>query len=326
MRKLILSVVFCWALLSAVTVSAAEIDLSVSVSNPAPSVGDRITVSVSMGPVGAKGVLGPGDLYLVLPSCLTYVEGSLKAAPGAQETLGVVNYLPMESPLGLAWYGFPSDAGYQGNSKFDLICFEAEVKAPAATAAINLHKANLFSRLKDAPAFTVNIIPAALQVSASLNPPLKSGYEVMQPAQPADTKTKAVTSQNSLILNGQETLLPAYNIENYNWLKLRDLAALMNQSAKQFSVAYDDATIAITAGKPYAPVGDELKMPNGTPTAVVSPQKLTVNGTSVAIAAYNINDYNYFRLRDIAILLNFKVIYDSATGGIQLDLQSPYSE
>jgi|GEM_PF-6517442 len=51
---------------------------------------------------------------------------------------------------------------------------------------------------------------------------------------------------------------------------------------------------------------------------VVSPQSLTVNGTPVTCAAYNINGNNYFKLRDIAFALRgtpkrFDVTYNDAT-------------
>jgi len=42
--------------------------------------------------------------------------------------------------------------------------------------------------------------------------------------------------------------------------------------------------------------------------------------------SFNVSGYNYFRLRDLAILLDFAVIYDEASGQITLDFSQPYSE
>jgi hypothetical protein len=39
-----------------------------------------------------------------------------------------------------------------------------------------------------------------------------------------------------------------------------------------------------------------------------------------------VQGYNYFRLRDIAILLGFAVGYSDASGQVALDLANPYHE
>ena len=50
---------------------------------------------------------------------------------------------------------------------------------------------------------------------------------------------------------------------------------------------------------------------------VLSPQKLSVNGTNVDCGKYNIDGANYFKLRDLAYMLNgtasqFDVGFDAA--------------
>jgi len=154
-------------------------------------------------------------------------------------------------------------------------------------------------------------------------------YAVMQPTKPAGAKVTALPSRNTLVLNGKQTDFPAVNIEDYNWLKLRDVAALLNGTGKQFAVGYDAQAniITITTNKAYAPVGDELNNFFKSPVnAVSSPQKLHMDGQLISVAAYNIEGYNYFRLRDIAILLDFYIIYDKKSETITLDLSNPYSE
>jgi len=158
----------------------------------------------------------------------------------------------------------------------------------------------------------------------------KAEYTVMKPTKPAGTEVLALPSSNSLILDDKEqTDFPAVNIEGFNWLKLRDLAALLNGTGKQFEIGYDTQTntITITTGRTYTPAGDELQTSfTSAPDAVSSPQKLYVDGKLISVAAYNIDGYNYFRLRDIAILMEFNIIYDEETEEITLDLENPYSE
>jgi len=139
----------------------------------------------------------------------------------------------------------------------------------------------------------------------------------------------ATKSNNTLILDGKKTVFPAIKVDGYNWLKLRDFAALLNGTEKQFSIRYEAATgvIYITTGEAYAPLGNELQDTlQDTENATASPQSIYFNGEKIDAAAFNVNGYNYFRLRDLASLLDFALIYDDATGQITLDFSNPYSE
>jgi len=49
-----------------------------------------------------------------------------------------------------------------------------------------------------------------------------------------------------------------------------------------------------------------------------------IDGVEINIAAFNIDGYNYFRLRDLAILLDFAVSYSD--NNVSLDLTNGYTE
>ena len=134
---------------------------------------------------------------------------------------------------------------------------------------------------------------------------------------------KAVKSSNVLIVDGQEQVFPAVLIEDFNWLKLRDVAMILDATNKQFSVSFDEGTntIVIVAGAVYSAQGNELADTLGDSIqAMLSSQMITVNGAIVSAKAYNIDGFNYFRLRDLADLLDFEVKFDAATGAITLGL------
>ena len=82
----------------------------------------------------------------------------------------------------------------------------------------------------------------------------------------------------------------------------------------------------LTTGRVYTPAGTELQELPDDITVISSPHRLMVDGQPINIAAYNINGYNYFRLRDLAILLDFAVKFDGDAGKVTLDLTNPYSE
>jgi hypothetical protein len=156
-----------------------------------------------------------------------------------------------------------------------------------------------------------------------------NGYSLLTHTAAPGTIEIAQKSNNTLIFNGKAIVFPAVKLQAYNWLKLRDLASILNGASKQFSLDYDDSTktISITTGKVYSPIGDELSDNlNDNINAVVSQQHILLNGKAVEVAAYNIDGYNYLRLRDMAIMLDFGVDYDETTGNITLNLDEPYVE
>lgn len=61
-----------------------------------------------------------------------------------------------------------------------------------------------------------------------------------------------------------------------------------------------------------------------TVTATLSQSPVYVDGTRVELTAYNIGGYNYFKLRDIAELVDFGVKWDQETATIQIDTTSGY--
>jgi len=61
----------------------------------------------------------------------------------------------------------------------------------------------------------------------------------------ASTLTAAPTA-STVYLNDAVNAFEAYNIGGNNYFKLRDLAYVLNGTAKQFEVGYDNATKAIT--------------------------------------------------------------------------------
>ena len=67
----------------------------------------------------------------------------------------------------------------------------------------------------------------------------------------------------------------------------------------------------------------------GAETTVLSSQKLTVNGKAVNCEKYNVDGSNYFKLRDLAYVLNgtdaqFNVTYDAASRTMQVTTGEPY--
>jgi len=173
------------------------------------------------------------------------------------------------------------------------------------------------------------ILDIIITISDSKTPltDISTAFQPMTPLHAAGTMVAASKTNNALLLDGEKTVFPALKIGGYNWLKLRDFAMLLNDTSKQFSVSYDGKTnvVDIRTDGAYQPLGNELsdKLAD-TETAIASPQRLRINGEFIDAAAYNIKGFNYFRLRDLAIILDFAVMYDDASGQITLDFFHAY--
>lgn len=125
-------------------------------------------------------------------------------------------------------------------------------------------------------------------------------------------KLEITRGKQNVTVNGKMVTPDTYNINGNNYIKLRDLALLLNDTDGQFVVRYNAKTklISLTTGKPYTPVGGELTAgEDRSATCVRSPVNITVNGKKVNLKAYNLGRNNFFRLRDLSELLGFRVDY-----------------
>lgn len=133
----------------------------------------------------------------------------------------------------------------------------------------------------------------------------------------------AVPAYSSVIADGKTVMLDAYNIDNSNYFKLRDIAMLLNESEIPFNVEWEETKNAINliTGKQYISVGGELAelKDRNTKTAYATKSDIYINGNLAPLAAYSIDSNNYFKLRDIAEHLSFSADWDSSTNSIVIN-------
>jgi len=143
---------------------------------------------------------------------------------------------------------------------------------------------------------------------------------------------KAASSDIVIDVNGKTGVPSAYNIDGYNYIKLRDLAYLLRfeRSEKRFSVDWDDSrkAIILTSDADYIPNNSEMIVLKDSHTADATEYTSLIykDGQIVHFDAYTINGYNYFKIRDIAKAFNFGVTWDAKTRTIKLDLSKDYEE
>ena len=113
-----------------------------------------------------------------------------------------------------------------------------------------------------------------------------------------------------------------------NYIKVRDLALILNGTKAQFAVDYDGA-VNLVSGKAYRPVGSEMSTPFSGNRTYQKPAGTTkVNGLASGLDAILLLDnngggYTYYKLRDLGQALGFNVGW-SKNAGVFLETNKPY--
>lgn len=138
----------------------------------------------------------------------------------------------------------------------------------------------------------------------------------------------AALSPCKVTVDGQSVDFNAYLMKNSNYFKLRDLAMALKGTPAEFSVEYE-ASSGVTylkSASAYTPVGGELAAGDGVPLKWAMPTHagLYFNGEDPDLLGFTIGQNNYYKLRDIAKLLNVNVTWDQATGTVAIDTGTAY--
>ena len=139
-------------------------------------------------------------------------------------------------------------------------------------------------------------------------------------AAPSDMQT-AIPSPHAIYVDGAKANVAAYTIGGNNYFKLRDIAAIVNGSEKQFEVDWnnDQQRIDLTSGKPYTTVGGELgAISSANQSAKASTAVVYKDGSKANYAGYNIKNNNYYKLRDVCQSFDIGVEWDGANQRVDI--------
>lgn len=139
----------------------------------------------------------------------------------------------------------------------------------------------------------------------------------------------ATPTKNTIYVDGTKVNGAAYMINNNNYFKLRDVAAMVNGSSKQFEVSWNETNkrIDLTTNKAYTVVGGEMALPsNAAKTAKESKASVFKDGNKADYTGYNISDNNYYKLRDLCKDMNIGVKFDLATNRVDILTTVGYGE
>ncbi len=134
----------------------------------------------------------------------------------------------------------------------------------------------------------------------------------------------AYASTQTVLVDGSAVVFQAYALKDQsgndtNYVKLRDVAQILNGTAVQFEVGWNGA-VNIETGKSYTPNGSEMKTPFTGNRAYSPPTAPTnINGAAAGLEAIVLTDdaggaYTYYKLRDLGAALGFLVDWSAEKG------------
>ena len=132
----------------------------------------------------------------------------------------------------------------------------------------------------------------------------------------------------NVTFDGNQTVMECYNIDGYNYFRLRDVAEQVTEHMEDpyhyFNVRYnaDGAFVVLERQKEYAQTGTSKKYEAGdaNKVATLSEDRVmfgNLNGY-YNFKGYKVDGYNFYKLRDLARDLEINVEWDEETGTIIL--------
>lgn len=126
-------------------------------------------------------------------------------------------------------------------------------------------------------------------------------------------KSKAIPTVAAVDMNGTHCALAAYKIGGNNYVRVRDVADLIKDTASGFDVHWNSNTkrVGLVSFAAYSPLGTENRAVGKETKTVYSLKEPTViDDAAHTVAAYNIGGNTFYKLRSLADCCGFHVDWD----------------
>ncbi|MDO5717058.1 MAG: hypothetical protein Q4Q17_04590 [Tissierellia bacterium] len=124
---------------------------------------------------------------------------------------------------------------------------------------------------------------------------------------------KVTGHEQKINVDGSAEQTPCYIFEQENYIKLRDLAALLQHTSGKIGLDYsvDKKEIYILPGKDYTPLSTDLmSLKKEASAEQKSTWNLYINQEQIKAKALLVDGHHFYRLRDLAEKLHLKISYD----------------
>lgn len=115
-------------------------------------------------------------------------------------------------------------------------------------------------------------------------------------------------AQASVEIDGARHTLPAYRVNDDSYVRLRDIALLLQDTGAQFAVGWADGAVTLQKGAPYEANGSELAaLDKGIRLGLAMTNPVMIDGQPETLPAYNIEGSYYFELENLGQALGLQV-------------------
>lgn len=125
----------------------------------------------------------------------------------------------------------------------------------------------------------------------------------------------AKKNNQRIALDGEEVKVGTYLVEDYTYIKLRDVAAILNETSNRFNLGHsieDKSILVIDLNGSYDILDSDLQeITKEKAKASVGVTKVDIFGEIKELKTALIDGFNYVQLRDLAKLVGFEVGYDA---------------
>ncbi len=148
-------------------------------------------------------------------------------------------------------------------------------------------------------------------------------FGIYKDAQFINSTTLAIT------VNNNPVKLSTYMTDSNNFINIRDLAYILNNTNKNFEVTWNDEiqSIEMFSNTTYTTIGNEMEKSDDIPRiAILSEAEIYIDGEPVILSTYEIDDNNYFKLRDIMEIFDVYVGWNAYNNSVILDTSKSYEQ
>lgn len=128
---------------------------------------------------------------------------------------------------------------------------------------------------------------------------------------------KAIPSACKFYINSKPVNITSYLIDDTNYIKLRDFAAILDGTQAEFAIDFANNKITITKNSEYSFIGSELS--GKADVAVKQAKKST--GTLENFTSYNIENNNYISIRELCDAFGVQIAYDVNTNSVNMQVK-----
>ncbi len=125
-------------------------------------------------------------------------------------------------------------------------------------------------------------------------------------------------SDRGIYINDTKVEISGVKYQGFNYFRLRDIAYAIKDTPSKFEVGYNKDIKSVVINSKTEYTGDKIqpeKLGENLKTVEIP---IEINKTLSHIEVVNVDGYNYFRLRDLAVIVGFEIKYNPENKKVEI--------